>query len=122
VNPPVIVWDAATTVLVVVVELGRQDHRLGLRLWLGASHATRVAALSSVPPGVGNRPPHKQPPSNVEERQAASGGLLAHDLHHLVNAFRLACFVAAPQVHLLLLCAALARWCWLNADTLQEAG
>jgi hypothetical protein len=32
-------------------------------LWLRslASHATRVAALSSVPPGVGNRPPHEHP-------------------------------------------------------------
>jgi hypothetical protein len=48
-NPAVIVRDAAASVLLVVVEVGRQDHRLGLRLWLGASHATRVAALSSVP-------------------------------------------------------------------------
>jgi hypothetical protein len=39
VNPAVIVWDAAASVLLVVVEVGRQDHRLGLRLWPGASHA-----------------------------------------------------------------------------------
>jgi hypothetical protein len=38
-NPAVIVWDAATRMLLVVVEVGRQDHRLGLRFWLGASHA-----------------------------------------------------------------------------------
>jgi hypothetical protein len=55
-------------VLVVVVEVGRQDHRLGLRLWLGASHANRVAALSSVPPCVGDCPPHEQSPGDVEER------------------------------------------------------
>jgi hypothetical protein len=29
-NPPVIVWDAAAGVLFVVVQVGRQDHRLGL--------------------------------------------------------------------------------------------
>jgi hypothetical protein len=46
-NPPVIVGDAATSVLLVVVQIGRQDHRLGLRWWLGASHATRVAGVSS---------------------------------------------------------------------------
>jgi hypothetical protein len=41
VNPPVIVRDAAADVLlVVVVEVRRQDHRLGLRLGSLASHAT----------------------------------------------------------------------------------
>jgi hypothetical protein len=71
-NPAVVVWDAAASVLLVVVQIGRQDHRLGL--WLGslASHANRVARLSSDPPGVGNRPPgvgnrppDEQPPGNV---------------------------------------------------------
>lgn len=46
-NPAVIVWDAAASALLVVIEVGRQDHRLGLRLWLGASHALRMAGLSS---------------------------------------------------------------------------
>jgi len=76
-NPAVVVWDAAASVLLVVIEVWRQDHRLGLRLWLGASHANSVAGLSSDPSGVGNRPPHEQPPGKVEERQAASRGLLA---------------------------------------------
>jgi len=67
-NPAVVVGDAAACVFLVVVEVWRQDHRLGLRWWLGASHATRLAGLSSVTPGVLDRPPHQQPPGNVEER------------------------------------------------------
>jgi hypothetical protein len=122
VNPPVIIWDATATVLVVVVELRRQDHRLGL--WLGslASHATSVAGLSSVTPGVLDRPPHEHPARHVEERQAASRGLGPHDGNHLGNAFRSLALVAAPLVHLLLLGAALARWRWVDADPFQEAG
>jgi hypothetical protein len=77
VNPPVLVWDAAASVLVVVVQLGRQDDRLELWLGFGASHATRVAGLSSVPPGVGNRPPNEHPASDVEKWQAACLRLLA---------------------------------------------
>jgi hypothetical protein len=67
-NPAVIVWDAAASVLLVVVQIGRQDHRLGRLLWLSASHADSVAGVSSIPPGVGNRPPDKNPPGDVEER------------------------------------------------------
>jgi len=76
-NPPVVIRDAAASVLFVLVQIGRQDHRLGRWLCFGASHADSVAEVSSVTPGVGNRPPDEQPPGNVEERQAASGGLLA---------------------------------------------
>jgi hypothetical protein len=36
-----------------------------------------VAGVSSVPPSVADRPSHQQPPNGVEERQAASRGLLA---------------------------------------------
>jgi hypothetical protein len=122
VNPPVIIWDATATVLVIVVELRRQDHRLGL--WLGslASHATSVAGLSSVPACVADSPPHEHPARHVEERQAASLGFLAHDLHHLVNAFWLAALVWPPCVHLRCLGAAGTGWRWLNAESLQEAG
>jgi hypothetical protein len=121
-NPAVIVWDAAASVLLVVVEVRRQDHRLWLRWWLGASHANSVAGVSSVTPGVGNCPPHEQPPGNVEERQAASLGFLAHDGDDLVDPLWLACFVASPLIHLLLHCAALARWRRLNAKAFQELG
>ena len=76
-NPAIIVRDAAAGVLVVVVEVRRQDHRLGLRWWLGASHAYSVAGMSSVTPSVRDRSLHQQPPGDVEERQAASLGLLA---------------------------------------------
>jgi len=47
-NPAVVVWDAAASVLLVVIEVRRQDHCLGLRWWLGASHAYSVAGLSTV--------------------------------------------------------------------------
>jgi hypothetical protein len=77
-NPPVIVGDAATRVLLVVVEVRRQDHRFGwLRWWLVASHADSVAGVSSVPAGVADRPPNEQPPGHVKKRQAASLGLLS---------------------------------------------
>lgn len=77
-NPTVAVRDATAGELVVVlVKLGRQDHRLGLWLWLRASHPSRVAGVSSVSPGVGNRPPHQHPARQVKERQAASRRLLA---------------------------------------------
>jgi hypothetical protein len=122
VNPPVIVRDAAANVLVVVVKLWRQNHRLGLRLWLSASHATSVAGVSSVSPCVRNCPPHEQPARHVDERQAASRGFLPHDGYHFVDPLWLAGLVAAPLIHLLLLRAALARWCWLNADPFQELG
>jgi hypothetical protein len=85
VNPPVLIWDAAASVLVVVVEVWRQDHRLWLRLGSLASHATSVAGLSSVSPGVLHGPPHKHPPSHVEERQAASLSLLAEPANDGVN-------------------------------------
>jgi hypothetical protein len=76
-NPAVIVGDAAASVLLVVVKVRRQDHRLWLRWWLGASHAHSVAGLSSVTPSVTDRPLHQQPPGKVEEWQAAGLGLLA---------------------------------------------
>jgi integral membrane sensor domain MASE1 len=47
-NPPIVVRDAAASVLLVVIEVGRQDHRLWLRWWLGASHAYSVAGVSTV--------------------------------------------------------------------------
>jgi hypothetical protein len=62
VNPAVVVRDAATRVLFVVVQIGRQDHRFGWWLGFGASHADSVAGVSSVPPGVGNSTPHQQSP------------------------------------------------------------
>jgi hypothetical protein len=81
-NPAVIVWNAtAGTLFVVLVKLWRQDHRFGWWLGFGASHALRMAGLSSVTPSVGNSPPHEQPPGDVEERQAASLGLFAEPAH-----------------------------------------
>jgi len=85
VYPAVVVWDAATSVVVVVVQLWRQDHRFGWWLGFGASHATRVAGVSSVTPSVGNGTPHYQPSGNVKERQAASLGLLAEPAHDGVD-------------------------------------
>jgi len=86
-NPPVIVRDATAGKLVIVlVQVWRQDHRLGLlRLWLSASHATMVAGVSSVPPCVPYRPSHEQPPGKVEERQAASLRPLPEPAHRDVK-------------------------------------
>jgi len=84
-NPAVIVWDAAAGVLFVVVQVGRQDHRFGWWLGFGASHADSVAGVSSVTPGVRNRSLDQQPPGDVEERQAASLGLLAEPAHDRVD-------------------------------------
>jgi hypothetical protein len=48
-NPAVIVRDAAADALIVVlVKLWRQDHRFGWWLGFGASHALRMAGLSTV--------------------------------------------------------------------------
>ena len=123
VNPPVLIWDAATTALVVVVQVGRQDHRLGLlRLCFGASHATRVAAVSSVTPGGLYRPTHQHPARQVEERQAASRRFLTHDLDHLVDPLRSLALVWPPCVHLLRHSAALARWRRVDAEPFQQPG
>jgi hypothetical protein len=118
-HPPIFVRDAAAGVVVVVVQIGRQDDRCDWWLSFGASHASSVAGLSSVTPCVLNRPPHQQPPGEVKERQAACLGLRSHDDDDLVDPLGLAALVAAPCVHLLLHCAALARLRWLNADAFQ---
>jgi hypothetical protein len=119
-NPAVIVWDTAASVLLVVVEVGRQDHRFGWWLWPGASHADSVAGVSSDPACVADRTSHEQPPGEVEERQAASLGLGSHHSDDLVDPLGLAALVAAPGVHLCCLCAARARWRRLDADAFQE--
>jgi hypothetical protein len=118
VNPAVVVWDAAAALVVVLVKLGRQDDRFGWWRGFGASHANRVAALSSVTAGVLDSPFYEQPPGEVEERQAASLGLGPQHGDDLVDPLGLAALVASPGVHLLLFCSALARWGWLNADAL----
>ena len=92
-NPAVIIGNAAANhvFLFLIVVKRRGVHRwlrAGLRMWSLASHAVRVAGVSSVPPGVGNRTPHKQPPGDVEERQAASLGFFTHNGDDLVDAFR----------------------------------
>jgi hypothetical protein len=122
VNPPVVVGDAASRVLLVVVEVWRQDHRLGLRWWLGASHANRLAGLSSVTPSVLDCPPNEQPPGNVEERQAASLCFRSHDSNYLCDPFWLLALVWPPCVHFCRLCAAGTGRRWLNAKTLQQFG
>jgi len=40
VDPAVVIWNAAAAAILVIVELGRQDDRLGWWLGFGASHAT----------------------------------------------------------------------------------
>jgi hypothetical protein len=123
VNPPVIVRDATAGELVIVlVKVWRQDHRFGWWLLLGASHALRMAGVSSVSPCVLDRPLHQHPPCNVEERQSACLGLGPHDGYHLVDPLWLLALVAAPLVHLLRHSAALARWCWVDAKAFQELG
>jgi hypothetical protein len=108
-NPAVIVRDAAASVLLVIIEVRRQDHRLRLRWWFSASHAYSVAGVSSVPPGVADRPPHEQPTGQIEERQPASLGFRSHYSDNLVNAFRSLALIWPPLIHLLLRFAALAR-------------
>jgi len=44
-----------------------------------------LAGLSSVTPSVSDRPPHQHPACHVEERQAASLGLLAEPADRDVN-------------------------------------
>jgi hypothetical protein len=120
-NPTVVVGDSATSVLFVVVQIGRQDHRFGWWLGFGASHANSVAGLSSVPPGVGNSPPNEHPASHVNERQAASLGLGSHHGDDLVDTLWSRALVRSPGVHLCSLGTAGARWRRLNADPFQEA-
>jgi hypothetical protein len=125
--PAVIVRNhAASLGVVVVIQIRRQDDRLWLgRLpwpWHGrrSCDAYSVTGASSETAGVGYRSSHEEPPGGVEERQSAGLSLRTHDRNDLVDTLGLACFVAAPGVHLCRLGAAGARRRRLDAETLQE--
>jgi hypothetical protein len=87
VDPAILIRDAAAAAILVIVELGRQDYRVGWWRGFGASHPPSVAGASSVSPCVADRPPHEQPPGDVNERQAACRGGLPKPSNWYFNVF-----------------------------------
>jgi hypothetical protein len=72
--------------------------------------------------GVADGTSHKQSAGGVEEGQTTSRRFLSHHGDDLRDAFWLLALIRPPCVHLRRLGAALARRCWLDAETLQEFG
>jgi hypothetical protein len=102
VYPPVVIWNAAASLVVVLfLEVGRQDHCLWLRLCFGASHAASVAGLSSRrSASIADSPADQQPCGKLNEWQATLAGILTHGLKHFCDTLWLLALIWPPLIHL----------------------